>query len=294
MKEVASYAVDAISLGSLYALFACGLALTLGVARIANFAYGDLMMVASYAILASGAVPWPIVVVFVITVPVALSLVIDRLAFRRVRSADGTTLLVIAFGVSTVIQNVALVIEGARSKSTSFGEAFGKPVQVAGLSIPRLSILTFIVGAVVLIGLTAFLRRSLVGMQLRAAAEDFTMSRLLGVRANRVIAVAFAISGAIAGIAALLLTMQSGSLSITVGLQPTLVAFVAVVVGGMGSLPGATIGGFLLGVLDVVLHALLPDTLLRYDDAILYSLIIIMLLARPQGLFGKRVAGARV
>jgi branched-chain amino acid transport system permease protein len=131
-------------------------------------------------------------------------------------------------------------------------------------------------------------------MQLRAASEDFAMSRLAGVRANRVIAAAFAISGAIAGVAATLLIMQSGSLSIGLGLQPTLIAFIAVVVGGMGSVAGATIGGLLLGVVSVALQASLPSNLLPYHDAILFSAVIFMLLARPQGLFGQRVAGERV
>jgi branched-chain amino acid transport system permease protein len=131
-------------------------------------------------------------------------------------------------------------------------------------------------------------------MQLRAASEDFMMSRLLGVKANRVIAAAFAIAGAIGGVAAVLMTMKSGSLSIDMGLPPTLLAFIAVVVGGMGSVAGATLAGLLLGVLTVVLQATLPSDLQPYREAILFSLIIIMLLGRPQGIFGARVAGARV
>lgn len=288
MTEVLRYAADAISLGSLYAVFACGLALMLSVARIANFAYGDLMMVGSYALLASGVLPWPAVIVLVLAAAIALNVAIDRIAFRPIRRADGMTLLVVSVGISVLIENVTRAVEGSRSKSVDFGGWFNSPVALGGVSVPRLSILTVIVAAALLGSLTLFLRRSLVGAQLRASSEDFAMSRLLGVRANKTIAIAFAISGAIAGVTAILLTMRSGSLSTDLGLQPTLVAFVAVVLGGMGSLTGATLGGILLGVLSVILGAVLPDGLQPYRDAILFSLVIVILLGRPQGLFGAK------
>jgi branched-chain amino acid transport system permease protein len=295
MTDVLQYAINAISLGSQYALYACGLALMLSVARIANFAYGDLMMVGAYALLlAVGSLPWPLVILFVIVVGAALNVLIDRLVFSSVRGRDGMTLLVISFGISTLIQNVMIAIGGARSKSVDFGGSFGKAFNIGDVSVTRLDILTIATTAFVLLALTVFLRRSLLGMQLRAASEDFMMSRLLGVKANRVIAAAFAIAGAIGGVAAVLMTMKSGSLSIDMGLPPTLLAFIAVVVGGMGSVAGATLAGLLLGVLTVVLQATLPSDLQPYREAILFSLIIIMLLGRPQGIFGARVAGARV
>jgi branched-chain amino acid transport system permease protein len=294
MTEALQYAVDAVTVGSLYALFACGLALMLSVARIANFAYGDLMMVGAYALLASAALPWPLVVAFVVVAALVLNVAVDQLAFRPARGADGMTLLVVSFGVSVLVQNVMMVVAGARSRSVDFGGWFNGAVDVGDVSVPRLSILTVAVTIAVLVALTTFLRRSLVGMQLRAASEDFTMSRLLGVRANRVIATAFAVSGAIAGVAAVLMTMQGGSVSTAMGLQPTLVAFVAVVIGGMGSIVGATLGGLLLGVLSVLLQALLPTDLQPYREALLFSLVIVMLLGRPQGLFGARMTAARV
>jgi branched-chain amino acid transport system permease protein len=288
------YTADALSTGSLYALFACGLALVLSVARIANFAYGDVMMVAAYMLLVTHSLPWPLVVVVVILIGTVINVGIDLIAFRPLRRADGVSLLVTSFGVSILIQNVVELIAGARPESVNFGGSFDQAVNLGGVRVARIDFLTMAVTALVLSGLWLFLRRSLIGMQLRAASEDFTMSRLAGVRANRVIAVAFAISGAIAGIAATLLTMQSGSLSTDMGLQPTLIAFIAVVIGGMGSIPGATLGGLLLGVVSVVLQATLPAGMLPYHDAILFSAVIFMLLARPQGLFGGRVAAERV
>jgi branched-chain amino acid transport system permease protein len=294
MIRVLQYTADALSTGSLYALFACGLALVLSVARIANFAYGDVMMVAAYVLLVSRALPWPLVVLVVIVAGTALNVIIDRVAFRPLRRADGVSLLVTSFAVSILLENVVDLIAGATPQSINFGGSFSRAVSIGSVHVARIDLLTIAVTAAVLAALTLFLRRSLVGMQLRAASEDFAMSRLAGVRANRVIAAAFAISGAIAGVAATLLTMQSGSLSIDLGLQPTLIAFIAVVIGGMGSVAGATIGGLLLGIVSVALQASLPSSLLPYHDAILFSAVIFMLLARPQGLFGQRVAGARV
>ena len=142
--------------------------------------------------------------------------------------------------------------------------------------------------------LTLFLRRSFLGMQLRAASEDFTMARLLGVRANRLVAAAFAISGAIAGIAAILLTIRSGAVSIEMGLQPVLIAFVAIVVGGMGSLPAAALGGMLLGCVSVFLEVTLPPDLKPYGEAFLFVFVVLVLLVRPQGLFVSRTAQARI
>lgn len=288
------YAIEAASLGSLYGLFACGMALMFSVARIANFAYGDLMMVGAYVLLASHALPWPLVVVIVIAAGAILNVAVDRVAFRRLRSADGATLLVASFGVSILIQNVTLIAAGAQPKSVNFASSLGTAVHLGTISFPRLDLLTLGIAAAVFAGLAVFLRRSMIGIQLRAASEDFTMSRLLGVRANRVIATAFALSGMIAGAAAIVLTTQSGSLSIAMGSQPTLIAFIAVVIGGMGSLAGATIGGILLGVVSVVLSAALPSGLQAYRDAILFNLVILMLLVRPHGLFGERAAAVRV
>jgi branched-chain amino acid transport system permease protein len=295
VTEFLQYTVDAISIGSQYALYACGLALMLSVARIANFAYGDLMMVGAYTLLLGvGTLPWPVLVVTVLVGVALINIAVDRLAFAPVRGGDGMTLLVISFGVSVFAQNVVILIAGARPESIDFGGSLSKAVDIGGLSITRLEIVSVVVTVVVLATLTLLVRRSLIGMQLRAASEDFMMSRLLGVRANRVIAAAFAIAGLIAGVAALLMTVRSGSLSIDMGLQPTLIAFIAIVVGGMGSVVGATIAGMLLGVLTVALQALLPDSLQPYQEAILFSVIIVMLLWRPEGLFGARVAGARV
>jgi branched-chain amino acid transport system permease protein len=294
MTETLQDVVNAISLGSLYALFGCGLALVLGTARIANFAYGATITIGAYAVFVLADLPWPLIVLGVVLAVVVLSLSIDGLAFRPLRETDPTALLVASFAVSVLLTNLVIVIAGARTKGVDFGSSLLGSIEVGGVDVPKLDLLTIAIAAAALLALTVFLRRTLLGVQLRAAAEDFTMARLLGVNANRVIAAAFAVSGAIAGVAALLLTVRSGTLSPDLGVQPVLIAFIAVVVGGMGSLAGATAGGFLIGCLSVALEALLPPDLRPYRDAFLFSLIIVILLGRPQGIFGSQQAGARI
>lgn len=294
MTETVQDVVNAVSLGSLYALFGCGLALVLGTARIANFAYGAAIMVGAYLLFLLADLPWPVAVLGVVLGVVVLSLTVDGVAFRPLREADPTTLLVASFAVSVLLTNLVIAIAGARTKGVDFGSSLLGSVDVGGVSIAKLDLLTIGLTAATLLTLTVFLRRTLLGVQLRAAAEDFTMARLLGVNANRVIAAAFAISGVIAGLAAVLLTVRSGTLSPGLGVQPVLIAFIAIVVGGMGSLAGATAGGFLIGCLSVALEVLLPPDLRPYRDAFLFSLIIVILLGRPQGLFGGQQVGARV
>lgn len=294
MTEILQYVVNGISLGSLYALFGCGLALVLGTARIANFAYGALITIGGYVLLLVNAAPWPLVVLAVIVAVAVLSLLLDQVTFRPLREADPTTLLVVSFAATIIIQNVVLAIAGARSKGVDFGLTLLGSVDLAGISILKLDLVIVAVTALLLLGLAAFLRRTMTGVELRAAAQDFTMARLLGVRANRVIASAFAISGAIAGVAAVLLTVRSGAVRPDLGVEPVLVAFIAIVIGGMGNLVGAVVGGFVIGCLSVALGVALPDSLAVYRDAFLFSLIIVMLLFRPQGILGEREAAARI
>lgn len=294
MAEILQDVVNAVSLGALYALFAVGLALVFSIAGIANFAYGDFAMVAGYVLVLVVALVWPLVVVVVIVAAMLLAVASDRLAFRPLRAADATTLLVASFALSSLLQHVMRGIAGNQPKGVDFGASVARPISIGDVTVPRLDLLTIVVVALTLLGLTLFLRRSFLGMQLRAAAEDFTMARLLGVPANRLIAAAFGLSGAIAGIAALLLTIRSGAVSIEMGLQPVLVAFVAIVVGGMGSLSAAALGGLLLGVVSVLLEVLLPPDLKPYRDAFLFTFVVLVLLVRPQGLFVARGAEARI
>jgi branched-chain amino acid transport system permease protein len=294
MTTVIQHIIDALSTGSLYALFALGVAFIVGVARIVNFAHGELLMVSSYLVLAFVSLTWPLVALLVIVLVVVLALAMERVVFRPMRKADGATVLIMAFSLSVFLQNAVLAIEGPRAKSVNFADSLIKPLTIGSLRIPWLDLVTVGITVVLLIALALLLRRTPIGRQLRAAAEDFGMARLVGVRADTVIAVAFAVSGALAAVSGLLLTIQTGSLTPTMGLQPVLVAFIATVIGGMGSLAGAVLGGYLLGAVTVLLQVSLPDGLIPYRDAFVFGLVIVALLVRPQGLIPGRLGTERV
>ena len=187
-----------------------------------------------------------------------------------------------------------MVVFGSLPRTTNLSPVVTESVEIGDLSVSKLNLITVTVTAALLVGLGLFLARTSLGVQMRAAAEDFRMARLLGVRANVVIATAFAISGLLAGVASLLLVAQSGTVSPQMGLYPVLVAFIATVLGGMGSLVGAVIGGYVLGALTVSLQVLLPLEFRSYRDAIAYAIVIVVLVVRPQGLVVARSAQARV
>ncbi len=286
LNELLQFLINALSLGSLYALMALGLAIVYGILRLINFAYGELVMVGGYTLLVVGAGPLPWILVAVIGVMVAImaSLLLERIAFRPVRYASANTMLITSFAVSALLQNAALLFVSPRPKAVRLPGIFTENFNVAGLIISKTNVLTLIVCIALLGLLTLFLKRTLLGIALRAAADDFTMTRLLGVRANRVIATAFAISGCLAGVVSLFWIGRIGSVVPTIGLTPILIAFIATVIGGMESLIGAVVGGYLLGFLTVGLQIILPQALLDFRQAFTFAIVILVLLFRPQGL----------
>ena len=294
MSELLQHVVDALSLGSIYALLGLGIALVFGILRLVNFAHGELVMVGAYtAILASGT-SFIMIIPLMLVVPMVLAVVLERVAFRPLRGANEMTLLVGSFAVSYLLQNLALIIFGANPRSMNLATAFGESIEVGGLSVPKLSIVTIGVSAVLIALLTAFLNFTRLGVQVRAAAEDFNMARILGVRANRVIASAFCLSGLLAGAAAFLLLGQTGTVYPGMGQVAILGAFVATVIGGMDSLVGAVAGGLLLGFLTIGLEAYLPSSLKPYEQAFAYIVVIAVLIGRPGGLFVPKTSRTRV
>ncbi len=294
MDTLVQDVVDALSFGSLYALLALGIALIFGVMQLINFAHGELIMVGGYALIWFAGAPLPVLVAGAVIVAVALALGMERIAFRPVRGADPATLLVTSFAVSYLLQNLAMVAFGSLPKSTNVSTALSKTVNIGSIAISRLSIAVIVATLVLLVALALFLTRTRTGTQMRAAAEDFRMARLLGVRANRVIAIAFALSGMLAGIAAVVLVAQTGTVTPTMGVSAALFAFIATILGGMGSLQGAVLGGFILGALTVLLQAVLPLELRPYRDAFTFAAVIAMLVIRPQGLIVARSRVTRV
>lgn len=284
MTEVLQHAINAASLGSLYALLALGIALIFGIMNLINFAYGELIMIGAFTLYGLHAAPWPIQLAGCIVVTIIAALLMDRLAFRPFRGASGPVLLVTSFALSFALQSIATVIYGSRAKGISLPSWFDQSITIGSLSFSSLNLITVAAVVVLLLGLVTFLRRTAVGLQMRAAAENFRTARLVGVKADRVIAVAFALSGLSAAVAAILIVAQRGTATPTIGSAPVLIAFVATIIGGLGSLYGAAFGGMLLGVLTVVLQVVLPDSLAPYRDAFLYAGVIAVLLVRPQGL----------
>lgn len=284
MTGFLQHCVDATSLASLYALLALPVALVYGIMNLVNFAHGELIMIGAYALFLFGALTLPLWVFLSLLVVIAAALAMERSAFRPLRGASPETLLVSSFAVSYLLQNLALLLFGSRPKSIETPSGLDRVFYVHGLRIDLLSLLTVALSVICIGGIAIFLKRTQFGVQMRAAAEDFTMARLLGVRANSIVAAAFTISGALAGVAAFILVAQGGSAYSTMGLTPVLIAFVATMMGGLGSLAGAVLGALILGAGTVTLQVVLPASLRPSRDAFLYGAVLLLLLLRPDGL----------
>ena len=275
----------------MYALTALGIALIFGILRLVNLAHGELIMLAGYAIFfAAASVPFAALVGAAVVAAAVAALAMERIAFRPMRSASPATLMVASFGVSYFLQNLAVVTMGSQSKPIGLTGFLTESLVLGPFRVATLDLVTIATTLTLLALLAAFLRYTLLGLKMRAAAEDFRMARLLGVRASPVIAVAFLISGAFAGIVAVLLVARTGTASPTMGITPLIIGIVAVVVGGMESLSGAVLGGLILGFLTTGLQVLLPLALQPFRDAVVFGAVIVFLLFRPQGIFGWSAA----
>jgi branched-chain amino acid transport system permease protein len=285
---------DAISVGGLYALTALGIGLIFGVMRLINFAHGSLIMICGYALLALFGQPVVVMLIGGLLAAVLLALAIERAAFRPLRDADPATLLISSFAVSFFLEKTLILVVGSRPKGIDFLPELGRQVDVFGVRLQGLQIVTILVSAILLAGLSWFLKATRFGVQMRAAAEDFRMARVLGVRANRVIAGAFALSGLLAATVCCLVVAQTGILQPRMGLQLVIIAFVGTVIGGLGSLTGAALGGFLVGVATILLQALLPPDLRVFREAFVFVAVTLVLLFRPKGLIPARGLKERV
>ncbi|MDP2738169.1 MAG: branched-chain amino acid ABC transporter permease [Pseudorhodobacter sp.] len=304
MASVLQIVFDALSLGSLYALGALGIALIFGVMRLVNFAHGDVIAfsvfvllwpsVDAVAVAFAGNLPWFLLVPFVLAMGAGLSVLSELLVFRRFRKANPATMMIASFALGFVIRHLLLMLFSSRPKSISLFPMLSQPVELFGARIPLLQVVTILVTIAVLVGLTSFLRRTRYGLEMRAAAENFTMARMLGVRANRVIMAAFALSGALAAAIGLILVAQTGTVDIQMGGAVMLMAFIATVIGGLGSLPGAVLAGFLLGAASVLMQVVLPADARPFRDAFVYGAVILVLIWRPQGLLTARGTKERV
>lgn len=278
--------VNAFALGGTYALLALGLAVVFSIMGLINFAHGELMTIAGYTLMYCGLAG----ISFVFAVPLALlastlaAVLMERVAFRPVRNSSGATMLVTSFAVAMILQVLFQNFISVRSQPVHIPEALSGSFMIGGMVIGVNKVLAIVSTIIMLILLDQFLSKQKYGIAMRAAAEDFVVARLMGIRANTVIAGAFAISGLLAGVAAILWVSQRASVDPLMGFTPVLKAFIAAILGGLGSLRGAVAGGFLLGFIEIYLAAFLPSELQEFRDPIGLGIVVLVLLLRPNGL----------
>jgi branched-chain amino acid transport system permease protein len=295
--------IDATALGSIYALIAVGIGLVFGVLRLVNFAYGQLIMAGAYALALTNDVNPVVSILICFAVVLGLTLAMELAVFRPLRKASPATMLVTTFAISFLLQNIALLKFGALGKIVGTLPQLNRPISEGGeLTVRWIWIVAIVVAAVALVSLALLLSRTTIGLQMRAAATDFTTARLLGVRANAVIASAVLLSGLLAATVSVILTIEQPFVTFDYGLRETIIVLVGVVVGGIDRLLSATLGGFAIGFATGALGGFLPSTGAWpftsgvYLDSALYALVILVLLVRPSGLFAptRRSAVERV
>jgi branched-chain amino acid transport system permease protein len=281
--------INGLSLGSLYALIAIGYTMVYGILRLINFAHGDLLMVSAYvAVMGVGlfAWPWPLAFGLALALTGLLGVLLERGAYRPLRRAPRISLLISAIAASFLLENLALVIAGGRAKPFPVPEAFSGAISLGGLFIPRLSFLIPLATGVFLAGLFYIVYRTQVGRAMRAIARDLEMTGLMGIDVNRIIAFTFLLGSLLAGAGGVLWAMKYPQVNPFMGILPGLKAFIAAVLGGIGNIAGAVVGGLLLGMLEIMIVAFVPSWA-GYRDALAFALLIILLLARPTGLLGE-------
>lgn len=290
MTDVAQQLINWLTLGGIYALLALGIAVVFSILGLINFAHGELVTISGYTmvVLVSAGVPWALIIPLSILAAMVAAVAMERVVFRPLRKAPASGLLLASLALSIVIQNIFLLFVGARPKTIGFPEWTNSNFHIGGVVVQWLDVATWVVTALVLFAVIVFLKRSVRGLALRAAAEDFEVTRLMGIRANGVIVGAFAVSGLLAGVAAFFFLATASLVSPETGFIPLLNGFIAAVVGGLGSLSGAVLGGFVLAGLQVFFQLALPDSLLPFTQAITFGFVILVLLVRPNGLMAAR------
>ena len=282
--------VNALSLGSIYALVAIGLAMVFSILRLINFAHGETLMIGAIAavLLAVAGLPWPVWAPLAVALTVLAGLLMERVAYRPLRGAPDVALLLTSLGISIALQNTALLTFGSQPRAFPTPEPLtGQLFLPGGVQISRVNLVTIVTAVVLMAVLTWFVTRTQTGIAMRATAENAMAARLMGININTVVVAAFLLGAALAGVAALLWGARVGRVEYNMGFIPVLKAFVATVIGGFGSIPGAVLGAYLLGFSEIFLVAFLPDDLTSYRDAFIFAGLILILLFRPQGILGS-------
>ncbi len=285
MEIILSTLINGLSLGGIYAMIALGYTMVYGIAKMLNFAHGDIIMVGGYVIYVFMATKNPLLaIVLAVIFCVVLGVTIEKVAYKPLRGASPLAVLITAIGVSYLLQSLAQIIFGSANKMVTvydFGSVnfLGVPVQVSAL-------VTLAVTVVVMLTLTLFVKRTRIGRAMVAVSEDRGAAQLMGININSIITITFAIGSALAALAGLFYLLKAPSVSSTLGAMPGIKAFTAAVIGGIGSIPGAMLGGILLGMVESISYKI--TAIAPYTDAIEFSILIIILLVRPTGFLGKK------
>ena len=287
LKQWLPYVLSGISAGGQYALIAVGYTMVYGILRLINFAHGDIFMVAGLIMVyLSATMPLYFALPVVVILTVALGFAVERCAYKPLRQAPRMSVMISAIGVSYLLQNLAYYVTGGVPKQYPELPWISDTITILGASTKRVTVITPILTLALVVALVVLIKRTKVGMAMRAASKDFETAQLMGVKINSVISMTFVIGSFLAAVGAMLYFTNYPTVAITSGGMPGLKAFVAAVFGGIGSIPGAFLGGLLLGVIEAMAKAYISTNL---ANAIVFAVLIVVLLVKPAGLLGKYV-----
>lgn len=291
--HTATYYIDlllsGITVGSLYALIAIGYTMVYGILRLINFAHGDIFMMAGFfMVYISASMPMAVAIPVVLLMTVALGLLIERSAYKPLRSAPRMSVMISAIGVSYLLQNLATYITGGLARPYPEIPFLKGTFMLGALKIKVITVVTPLLTVLLVIALVLFINHTKTGMAMRAVSRDFDTARLMGIKVNNVISVTFIIGSFLAGVGSILYFSNYGQVSPTIGAMPGLKAFVAAVFGGIGSIPGAVLGAYIIGICESLIKA--NDAIAIFSNAFTFALLILVLLFKPNGMFGEKLA----
>lgn len=285
MELIFSTVINGLSLGGIYAMIALGYTMVYGIAKLLNFAHGDIIMVGGYIIYIVMATNNPILAIVLAVIGcMILGICVEKVAYKPLRGASPLAVLITAIGVSNLLQSLAQIIFGSAPKMATVYE-FGV-IKLFGATIQISALVTLAVTFVVMVALTMFVKYTRIGRAMVAVSEDRSAAQLMGIDVNRIITITFAIGSALAALAGMFYLLKAPSVSSTLGAMPGIKAFTAAVIGGIGSIPGAMLGGILLGMIESISYKI--TVIAPYTDAIEFSILILILLVKPTGFLGKK------